>query len=125
MQAVILNTSGNGLWSSEERAVTVTDIQLGTGTQWEGESEIFGELRVYFDESTWNINEDGLIYTDRQFLRELQAFLDQHGLPGDDVWYSEQGMQGDDYVSLDAGTKFYEAWMQKFGIVFKDMVEIY
>jgi hypothetical protein len=125
MQAVILNTSGNGLWSSEERAVTVTDIQLGTGTQWEGESEIFGELRVYFDESTWNINEDGLIYTDRQFLRELQAFLDQHGLPGDDVWYSEQGMQGDDYVSLDAGTKFYEAWMQKFGIEFKDMVEIY
>jgi hypothetical protein len=122
---ITLNTAGNGLWSSEERAVTITNIDLDQGTQWEGEDEIFGELRVYFDTATWDTREDGLIYTDKLFLAELRAFLNAHGLPGDDVWYSEQGMQGDDYVSLDAGTEFYTAWMQKFGIEFKDLVEMY
>jgi len=33
-------------------------------------------------------------------------------------------MQGDDYVSLDAGTEFYKAWMEKFGIAHKDLVEL-
>jgi hypothetical protein len=27
-------------------------------------------------------------------------------------------------VSLDAGTEFYRAWMTKFGIEFKEMVDI-
>jgi hypothetical protein len=126
MQAVIFNTSGDGYWSRVVNAqVCITDIQLGQGTQWEGESEIFGELRVYFDTETWDVNKHGLIYTDRLFIKQLQKFLTAHGLPGDDVCYSEQGMQGDDYVSLDAGTEFYKAWMAKFGIEFKDLVEMY
>jgi hypothetical protein len=98
---------------------------LGQGTQWEDEDRIFGELRVYFDIDTWDVDKLGLIYTDRQFEKELREFLNQQGLPGKDVSYSEQGMQGDDYVSLDAGTEFYRAWMKKFGIEFKEMVDIY
>ncbi len=125
MSKVILHTAGNGYWSDAEKAVTITDIQLGVGTQWEDEDEIFGELRVHFDTDTWNPEADGLIYTDRLFLRELQEFLTAHGLPGDDVCYSEQGMQGDDYVSLDAGTAFYKAWMQKFNVAFEQQVEIF
>ena len=95
---VVFNTNGKGLWSSEAKAVRVVDIVLGKGTIWEGETlkDAFGELRVYFDTNTWNTDEDGLIYTDRQFERELREFLTQHGLPGKDVSYSEQGMQGDD-----------------------------
>jgi hypothetical protein len=99
-------------------------MKLGRGTQWEDEDRIFGELRVYFDIDTWDVNELGLIYTDGQFMGELRALLKAHGLPGDDVSYSEQGMQGDDYVSCDVGTKFYTAWMKKFGIEFKEMVDI-
>ena len=121
---VVLNTSGTGYWNRTAKAVTVTDIKLGGGTQWEDEDRIFGELRVYFDIDTWDVDKLGLIYTDRQFEKELREFLDAHGLPGDDVSYSEQGMQGDDYVSLDAGTEFYRAWMAKFGIEFKEMVDI-
>lgn len=125
MSKVVLHTDGlRGLWSTVAKAVTVTDIQLGMGTQWDGEEEIFGELRVYFDTKTWDINEDGLIYTDENFLRELREFLDQHGLPGNDVCYSEQGMQEVDYVSLDAGDKFYRAWMAKFDIDVEQMVDI-
>jgi hypothetical protein len=76
----------------------------------------FGELRVYFDTDTWDVNSDGLIYTDRQFERELQEFLNSQGLAGEDVSYSEAGMQGDDYVSCDVGAAFLQSWMAKFGV---------
>ena len=128
MSEVILHTDGKrGLWSNVAKAIRITDMQLGVGTIWEGETlaQAFGELRVYFDTDTWDTYEDGLIYTDHQFIKELRAFLDAHGLPGKDVSYSEQGMQGDDYVSLDAGGKFYKAWMEKFGIPQERLIEVF
>lgn len=111
MEKVVFNTCGNGYWSRERKAVTIVDMQLG----YVDDEKDFGELRVYFDTKTWNINKDGLIYTDGQFEEELQAFLDSHSLKGSDVSYSEQGMQGDDYVSLDVGKKFIKTWEAKFG----------
>jgi hypothetical protein len=108
MQTVILNTDGKrGLWSNVARAVRIVDMQLG----YESDEGDFGELRVVFDTETWDVNTDGLIYTDRQFERELQAFLTAHGLAGADVSYSEQGMQGDDYVSCDVGECFINSFM--------------
>jgi hypothetical protein len=41
-------------------------------------------------------------------------FLDEHGLSAN-VTYSEQGMQGDNYVSLDVGANFITSWEAKFG----------
>jgi hypothetical protein len=54
----------------------------------------------------------GLIYTDKQFKRELNEFLVAQGLATAE--YSEQGMQGDNYVSLDVEGKFLTAWERKF-----------
>ena len=125
MSEVILNTNGNGLWTDVERAVRIVDMVLDKGTEYEDDKTIFGEFRVYFDVETWDTAEDGLIYTDKGFLRELREFLNAHGLPGDDVCYSEQGMQGDDYVSCDAGTEFYTAWIEKFALRKEDMVEVW
>jgi len=122
---IILNTAGNGLWSNVKKGVRIVDIVLEHGTQWKGERSIHGELRVYFDTETWNVREDGLIYTDRKFQRELRRLLRAYDLPGADVSYSEQGMQGYDYVSCDAGTKFYKAWMKKFNIAKENFVEIF
>lgn len=110
MQKVIFNTCGNGYWSNVAKAVTIVDMQLGYVND-EGD---FGELRVYFD-SSWNVNDHGLIYTDGQFLRDLNRFLIVHGLALD-VDYSEQGMQGDNYVSLDVGKKFLASWAKKFDV---------
>jgi hypothetical protein len=45
----------------------------------------------------------------------LQDFLNQHGLTGKDVDYSEQGMQGNGYVSCDVGKPFLDSWAAKFG----------
>ena len=110
MQKVILNTSGDGYWSTVAKPVEVVDMQLG----YVAEDKEFGELRVYFNTDTWNVNEDGLIYTDSGFYKDLQVFIKQHGLVVD-LCYSEQGMQGDDYVSLDVGAEFIASWEAKFG----------
>ena len=111
-QKVTFTTAGDGFWSSVSKSVNIVDMQLGS---YISEELDFGELCVYFD-SSWEVDEDGLIYTDSQFLKDLRRFLHMHGLPGDDVEYSEQGMQGDNYVSLDVGEKFLKAWSDKFGV---------
>ena len=106
MSEVILHTGGGGYWSNTQRAVRIVNMDLG----YISDELDFGELRVYFDTSTWDVEQDGLIYTDRQFERELREFLNTQGLVGKDVSYSEQGMQGDDYVSFDAEKDFVEKW---------------
>lgn len=116
MQKVIFNTCGDGYWSNVAKAVTIVDMQLGYVND-EGD---FGELRVYFN-SSWNVNDHGLIYTDSQFEQELQDFLNEHGIDGSDVEYSEQGMQGDNYVSLDVGKKFLASWAKKFDVKLEAM----
>ena len=113
MQAVTLNTNGDGYWSRTAKAVEIVDMRVAYASN----EKNFGELRVYFDTKDWNVNVDGLIYTDNQFKKELCLFLDTQGLPGKDVSYSEQGMQGDTYVSLDVGGDFLSAWEEKYNIV--------
>jgi len=110
MQTVIFNTSGDGYWSNVSKAVRIVNIECG----YDEEAKDFGELMVYFDTATWDVNTDGLIYTDSEFLSELNAFLLEQGLA--EASYSEQGMQGDDYVSLDVGADFITAWEAKFGV---------
>ena len=102
----VLQTSGTGYWSR-----TATDVMLtGIAVPYINEEEDFGELRVYFDTDTWDVNTEGLIYTDRLFLDQLSAELLGAGLNSIDVEYSEQGMQGDNYVSLDVGPKFLKSF---------------
>ena len=104
----VLHTDGNGLWSDRKAAVNLTDIKVRPI-----ESD-FGELRVYFDKANWNVYESGLIYTDKLFLKELKKLLSTVDIDGSDVSYSEQGMQGDDYVSLDYGRNFAKSFIKKF-----------
>lgn len=114
MQAVTFNTNGKGYWSRAVKAVRIVDMRIN----YVNDEKNWGELCVYFNTEDWDVSKDGLIYTDKQFMRELQAFLDAQGLPGKDVCYSEQGMQGRNYVSLDIVTaKFLQAWEAKFNTV--------
>lgn len=101
-----LHTDGGGYWSEVAKAVRITALSLGYVTD-EGD---YGELCVHFNTDDWLPPRDGLIYTDKQFKAELCAYLDSVGLPGSDVSYSEQGMQGDNMVSFDAGEAFMTAW---------------
>ena len=102
-----LNTGGGGYWSNTKTAVEITRLQLA----YTNDELDFGELRVYFNTKTWAW-QDGLIYTDKQFMRELKELLTAKGFDGKDVSYSEQGMQGDNYVSCDVGESFSNTFMQ-------------
>ena len=109
MQTVTFNTNGRGYWSRTAKAVEIVDMRV----TYVNDEKDFGELRVYFNTDTWDVNTMGLIYTDRQFKQELNAFLVSQGLCA--VEYSEQGMQGDNYVSCDVTEDFLDAWAAKFG----------
>ena len=100
-------TTGKGLWSSVSAAVQCTHIKLA----YCDEECSWGELRVYYDTATWDVNAQGLVYTDPGFLNDLKQLLTLRGLDVEDLSYSEAGMQGDDYVSLDVGTVFIRSWL--------------
>lgn len=104
-----LHTAGNGLWSTHAQSIAVKNMTLPYIT----DEQDFGELCVHFDRQDWDVDTNGLIYTDRLFLSELRAYLNTQGLAGHDVHYSEQGMQGDTYVSLDVGAEFIASWIAK------------
>lgn len=98
----VLSTDGCGYWSEVAKDVKV----IGYAVPYINDEQDFGELRVYFDTKTWDVDKDGLIYTDRKFERELVELFTRLGFAGSDISYSEQGMQGNNYVSLDIGEEF-------------------
>lgn len=102
-----LNTNGRGYWSRKQAAVEITGLQLA----YTNDELDFGELRVRFNTNTWDTKTDGLIYTDKQFMTELKELLTAQGFDASDVSYSEQGMQGDTYVSCDVGQCFINTFM--------------
>ena len=103
-----LHTAGDGYWSNKTKAVEITHLQLS----YTNDELDFGELQVRFNTATWDVNKDGLIYTDSLFLEDLLLMLDNLGFDASDVSYSEQGMQGDTYVSCDVGERFINTFMQ-------------
>jgi hypothetical protein len=95
----------NGLWSQAAKTVQVLRVELA----YCNDECDFGELRAYFNTSTWDCNEDGLIYTDGIWLDEFRALMRSLGFTRaavDAISYSEQGMQGDNYVSMDVDADF-------------------
>ena len=106
-----LHTNGKGYWSDKATAVTVEALDL----QYISNERDFGELCVYFTKASWDTAVDGLIYTDKQFMTELRAYLQTIGFTeaeANDVSYSEQGMQTDEYVSCDVGAVFIAGLMR-------------
>lgn len=112
---------GNGFWSNENRKVTHSKYQITFG-EWccdkRDASAIqsfkngninSAELRVFFLKREWNIGKHGLIYTDKNWIKDFRNGLVAAGFSlkaSKDVDYSEQGMQGNNYISLDVGKKF-------------------
>jgi hypothetical protein len=104
----MFTTCGDGYWSNIAKEVFVEKIAMFISTENigdEGDAEYCdGDLQAYFTEETWN-DSYGLIYTDSEFLACVHTALTEAGISIEaalDVSYSEQGMQGDEYVSMDA-----------------------
>ena len=99
------HTNGKGYWTSFAQAVTVVRVVLAPSND-EGD---YGELVAYFDTSTWDVNSTGLIYSDPRWIDEFRGLMRSLGFTRnacEDIIYSEQGMQGDNYVSMDVGAMF-------------------
>lgn len=92
-----ITTCGMGLWSEKIKDVECVGYTVPYANQFHN----FGELRVYFNTDTWSVDTDGLIYTDPAFLESVRVAFGTN-----DINYSEQGMQGTDFVSFDVGPEF-------------------
>jgi len=106
-----LHTNGCGYWSNTATAVAITKLDLQYCTA----ERDFGELCVYFNTQDWDVNTNGLIYTDKLFMQELRTYLQTIGFTeaeANDVSYSEQGMQSNVYVSCDVGAVFIAGLMR-------------
>ena len=100
------HTDGTSLWS-EGVVKTVRILELWLSSV--NDEKDFGELCARFDTRDWDIHKDGMIYTDRRWIEEFRALMKTLGFSPRaiaDIDYSEQGMQGYNYVSLDVGEDF-------------------
>lgn len=70
------------------------------------------ELRAFFS-GIWDVERLGLLYGSASWLKSFRAGLQEIGFSPDvarQIDYSEMGMQGIDYVSLDAPDEIVKEW---------------
>ena len=92
-------TDGSGWWT-DHRASVHGHLSIKR----EGP---YANARFYWNNGSWYVPKFGLIYTDSGFLSSLREQLTACGFNlTSHIDYSEQGMQGDDYVDLDASLAF-------------------
>lgn len=100
------HTDGTSLWAE---GVTKTIRILEVWLAYTNDEQDFGELCARFDTRDWDHQKDGLIYTDKRWIEEFRALMKTLGFSPravDDIDYSEQGMQGFNYVSMGVGQDF-------------------
>ena len=102
----VTRTAGTGRWSNTAKTVRINRVALA----YVSDDHDFGELRAYFDPREWDVNNDGLIYSDMGWKHSFLTCMESYfGFGPDailDVSYTEQGMQGSDFVSMDVGEQF-------------------
>lgn len=107
---IVASTNGKGLWSEDVRTTRVKRIEFIL--QWAGnlysnaEYCLEFEVRGYFTRRDWDTERYGLIYTDTGWIKEFREKFNKlkcvRGIVAPmSVDYTEQGMQGDNYVSMD------------------------
>ena len=105
-------TAGNGYWSDKIADVRFIRMDVIKYQPTDPEDPNWGELRLYFDPESWNIETDGLIYGDYGFVEKFKEYIASIGVMNR-LSYSEQGMQGDDFVSFDVHPDFIESFERK------------
>ena len=81
-------------------------------------------VKAYFDTKTWNVGNMGHLVTDKGFAKNFRAELEKQGYPVGtprNLSWSEQGMQGKNYVMFDiysgGNNKGVEKeWIDKFKV---------
>ncbi len=97
-----------GLWGKNDEEMTFVIKAIRGHYYDEKDSEkgvVFGVIDVVLD--GYKASKHDLIYTDSNFLKSFKELLDKKKLMQyvKSVDYSEQGMQGSNFVNLDLGIK--------------------
>ena len=122
---VSVATDGSGFWSKTVATTKLHSLML-TGVGYYKGCKLFGELRARFNPASWDINNNGLVYTDEKWIRQFRRRLRKAGFSKKgvkDVTYSEPGMQGNNYVSLDVGEMFINEWLVVNNLTLTDIVD--
>ena len=110
------STDGDGYWSNTKKDVRIIELDLNHFNDALHDNNHF-ELRAYWDKRTWNTEKHGLIYTDKLWLTTFKNSLIDLSFSQDclkSVNYSEQGMQGNDYVSMDVYEGIFEGFPKEY-----------
>ena len=105
-----LYVSGDGEYCKSYKSVRIVDMNIFAmiNDNKADECEYEGVVvEVKFDSRDWKIEDDGLIYTDSGFLSDLQLFFESKGVDASALEYTEHGMQGEEWVSLEADEAFF------------------
>ena len=99
-------TKGDGYWSSDKRTVATSKIEMEVGeasvSLWSYTVHLPVYFRAFFPKRSWDTDKYGLIYTDSLWLKDFREQFKTRfpALAWMKIDYTEQGMQGDNYVSL-------------------------
>lgn len=99
----------DGLWSSDDCPSSFR--ATGLAINYCSDTYDHGELHVNFNPLLWDVRVHGLVYTDSTAEQGIRDMLQELGIDGE-VAYSEQGMQGEDYISLDTNGEFLASYVE-------------
>lgn len=104
-------TKGDGFWShADATTVSISKIELEVG---EAYVDMYNYrpflpiyLKAFFPKKSWNTEKQGLIYTDSLWIKNFRAAFKVRfpalAWMANKINYTEQGMQGGNYVSMNA-----------------------
>ena len=109
------STDGSSIWASKgsHGKKIIVKGQLHFGGLEDNNEELYGaEAEFVFKptgEHGWDTSTLGLIYTDKGFIHDIQTALKSDAFPyWNEIDYSEQGMQGDNFVHFDVSKRLYK-----------------
>lgn len=105
---LLCQTKGDGYWSATNRTVATSKIEMQVGEAyvnlWEYRVCLPVYFRAFFPKKSWDTDKYGLIYTDslwlKDFREQFKTRFPAMAWMANKIDYTEQGMQGDNYVSL-------------------------
>lgn len=105
---MLCTTKGDGHWSETKRTVATSKIEMEVGeasvSLWEYRVCLPVYFRAFFPKRAWDTDKYGLIYTDslwlKDFREQFKTRFPAMAWMANKIDYTEQGMQGDNYVSL-------------------------
>ena len=106
IKTLTASTNGKGYHTYQVKKVRITEIRISRYVRSENvRDKPLLQMEVYFNTKDWNTKKDDLIYGDEKWISELRKGLQSIGFVATGLDYTEQGMQEDDFVSVETSNK--------------------